>query len=95
MNPLVHGYLRDLGRRLNLSAPQERDILNEIRDHVEDSAQAMLDEGISQDDAIFPAVSGLGASNGVARLLCQVHAGSSWFLPSSTRGPIGQKTTPS
>ena len=74
MSSLVHGYLSDLERHLNLSAPQERDILDEIRDHVEDSAQAMMDEGISQDDAIFSAVTGLGPSVGVARLLYQVHA---------------------
>ena len=74
MSYLVHGYLSDLGRHLHLSAPQERDILNEIKDHVEDSAQAMMDEGISQDDAILSAITGLGPSDGVARLLYQVHA---------------------
>ncbi len=79
MSSLVRGYLSDLGRHLHMSPPQEREILNEIRGHVEDSAREMMDEGISQDDAISSAVSGLGPSEGVARQLYRVHTQGSWY----------------
>ena len=79
MTSQVGGYLSDLRRHLHLADPEERDILHEIRDHIEDSAHDLMDEGITTDDAFSSAIDGLGGPKSVARQLYEVHAQGSWY----------------
>ena len=73
------GYLADLGRHLHLGAPDEREILTEIRGHIEDSAQELMDEGIPSDDAFSSAIDGFGVSKRLARRMYEVHSKGSWY----------------
>jgi hypothetical protein len=79
MTSLVRGYLSDLGEQLHLATPKEREILHEFRDHVEDSARDLIEEGITADDAFSSAINDLGASRSVARQLYEVHTQGSWY----------------
>ena len=75
----MRAYLDDLGRQLHLTTPKTREILYELRDHIEDSAQEHIDEGVSTEDAFSFAVDGLGASKSVANQLYAVHTKGSWY----------------
>ena len=79
MTSLVSRYLTDLGRHLHLSAPREREILTEIRDHIEDSARELMSEGVPADDAFSSAIDGLGGSKSMARRMYEVHSRGSWY----------------
>ena len=79
MTSAVKGYLGDLGRQLHLGAPQEREILYEIRDHIEDSAEDLVEEGIATDDALHSAIDRLGGPKVMASQLYAVHSTGSWY----------------
>jgi hypothetical protein len=72
-------YLGDLGRWLHLPPTEEREILHEIRDHIEDSANDLIDDGIQSQDAFSSALTELGASRSIARKLYEVHSQGSWY----------------
>ena len=79
MTSFVRAYLGDIGKHLHLATPDEREILTEIRDHIEDSAQDLMDEGIPLDDAFSSAIDGLGGPKGIARKMYEVHSQGSWY----------------
>ena len=79
MSSLVRGYLTDLGRHLHLGTPREREILTEIRDHIEDTARELMEEGIPTEDAISSAIDGLGESKSMAKRMYEVHSQDSWY----------------
>lgn len=79
MTSQIRGYLTDLGRHLHLEARDERDILTEIRDHIKDSAQDLMDEGIPSNDAFSSAIDSLGGPKRIARQMYQVHSQGSWY----------------
>ena len=79
MTSQARGYLRGLGRQLHLAAPDEREILHEIRDHIEDSASDLMDEGIPTEDAFSYVINDLGDSRNIAQNLYAVHSQGSWY----------------
>lgn len=79
MTSQVRRYLGDLGRHMHLAASEEREVLHEIRDHIEDSARELIDEGIPSDDAFSTALDGLGASRSIAGQFYKVHTQGSWY----------------
>lgn len=78
MTSEVRGYLGALAKHLHLATPDEREILHEIRDHIEDSANDLIDEGIPSDDAFTYVINDLDDSRNIARNLYTVHSRGSW-----------------
>ena len=78
MTSEVRGYLGALAKHLHLATPDEREILHEIRDHIEDSANDLMDEGIPSDDAFTYVINDLDDSRNIARNLYAVHSKGSW-----------------
>ena len=74
MTSEVRGYLGALAKHLHLATPDER----EIRDHIEDSANDLMDEGIPSDDAFTYVINDLDDSRNIARNLYAVHSKGSW-----------------
>ena len=79
MNSPLQGYLRDLGGRLHLDAPEGEQILHELHDHVEDRTSELVSAGLSSEEAVGHALNDLGTSREVAGLLYQIHARGSWY----------------
>ena len=78
MTSLLHVYLQDLERQLHLERPERREILFELRGHIEDSARELMDEGISTDDAFSSSINELGETKSLARRLYEVHSQGTW-----------------
>ena len=79
MASLMQGYLTDLGRRLHLDQPERREIVRELRDHVEDRAQDLIETGVSSDEAVVHALEDLGTTKTIADQLYEVHSRGSWY----------------
>ena len=79
MTSQVFGYLRDLRGQLHLPASEEREVIEEIRDHIEDNARELIDEGIPSNDAFYSALNDLGTSTSIAGQLYAVHTQGSWY----------------
>ena len=52
MTSLALRYLADVARHLHQASTDKDEILTEIRDHIEDSARELMDEGLPSDAAI-------------------------------------------
>ena len=72
MNSEVRGYLGAL------ATADEREVLHEIIDHVEDSANDLMDESILSDDAFTYVINDLGDSRNITRNLYAVQSKGSW-----------------
>ncbi len=71
-------YLRDVARNLHVPGSEEGLILRELKGHIEDAANDLMDEGIAADDAFSFAVDELGDSENLASKLYEVHTRGSW-----------------
>ena len=76
---LMQGYLTDLSRRLHLDQVEQREIIRELRDHVEDRGQELIETGVSSDEAVAHALNDLGSSTNIADQLYEVHSRGSWY----------------
>jgi hypothetical protein len=79
MTPILRGYLAELQRQLHLAPAEEREILRELRDHVEDRAQELADQGISTDAALRQAMRELGEARAIAGRFYEVYSKGSWM----------------
>jgi hypothetical protein len=80
MTSLARRYLSDVARHLHLAPTDQDDILTEIRDHIEDSARELMDEGLPADAAISYAIDGLGRPQSLAEQMYSVHpTRGSWY----------------
>ena len=73
------GYLSDLRRHLHLEPREGEEILQELRTHVEERTQELIDAGVSPREASNRALDSLGASSKIASQLYQVHSRGSWY----------------
>ena len=72
------GYLGALSRRLHLAPHEQEEIINELRDHIEDKTRELVEAGAPREEALKYALNDLGASDGVAEDLYEVHSRGSW-----------------
>lgn len=79
MTSLARRYLSDVARHLHLAPTDQDHILTEIRDHIEDSARELMDEGLPSDAAISYAIDGLGRPQSLAEQMYTVHTQGSWY----------------
>ena len=75
----IRGYLRDVGRHLHLGQSEQSLILFELQAHIEDKTNDLIDSGVPSDEALDGAISSMGASEGVAQQLYEVHTRGSWY----------------
>lgn len=74
----MYGYLELVDRGLHLEPGKRDDILNELKTHIEDRAQQLVQEGKSSEDALRDAVDGLGPSQALAEGFYSVHSRGPW-----------------
>ena len=73
------GYLSDLGKQLHLRPHEQQEILHEIQAHIDDRTTDLVEAGVSSDEALVHVLEDLGASDGIARELYEVHTRGSWY----------------
>ncbi len=78
MGATLRSYLHDLGRQLHLDHNSETEILRELQTHVQDMTQELMDQGVSQDEAIERAMQKLGKPKRLAQEMYGVHSSASW-----------------
>ncbi|PZC47016.1 MAG: hypothetical protein C1O27_001632 [Chloroflexi bacterium] len=71
-------YLGSVERRLHLRPEQERDILVELRDHLQERADDYRQQGMNPKLAFKQAVEDMGVPDDVARRMYDIHSGNSW-----------------
>ena len=71
-------YLSSIERRLHLRPEQERDILVELRGHLEELADEHRQKGVDTQEALHRAVEDMGVPNDIARRMYDIHSGNSW-----------------
>ena len=79
MNADPGRYLGELSRQLHLRAPEQSEILSELRSHVDDRVKELMDAGAPYDEALEQALRDLGDSSRIARGLYEVHSQGSWY----------------
>lgn len=79
MTSLALRYLSDVARHLHLASTDKDEILTEIRDHIEDSARELMDEGLPSDAAISYFIDELGRPQSLAEQMYSVHSQGSWY----------------
>lgn len=73
MNGEIDRYLDQLARRLSVPAMERETIVQEVRSHLEESVDAAVRSGCTQEEAERAAVQNFGAVGTIARRLSAVH----------------------
>ena len=79
MSATKRGYFNYLGKQLHLGQQEEEPILDELRTHVEDRAQELIEEGVLPDKALDDALHELGDTATLASQFYEVHSRGSWY----------------
>ncbi len=76
-NALSH-YLDSVTGNLRLDPSSEREVINELRAHIEDRFQELREAGLSEEDATKTCLGLLGSAKLVARQLYEAHSQGTW-----------------
>ncbi len=71
-------YLKDIQDNLRLNRSEEREVINELETHIEDSLEALTESGISEEEATKTCMRLLGSARLVARQLYEAHSQGNW-----------------
>jgi hypothetical protein len=78
MNDELDKYLSEIASQLNVDPGEEREILREIRAHLEDAVSELQERGVSRQDSFARATDDFGDSQDVGRMLARLHNDSDW-----------------
>jgi len=78
MNDELDKYLSEIASQLNVDPGEEREILQEIRAHLEDAVSELQERGVSRQDSFARATDDFGDSREVGRMLARLHNDSDW-----------------
>ena len=78
MTTVVSHYLDSVRDNLRLDLSSEREVINELRTHIEDELQELKEAGLSEDEAANTCVKLLGSAKLVARQIYEAHSQGTW-----------------
>lgn len=76
MNEDLERYLREVASQLSVDPTTEREILREIRAHLEEAAVELQEEGLGAQESLELAVDNFGEARAVGRMLGCLHSDS-------------------
>jgi hypothetical protein len=79
MNDELDKYLSEIASQLNVDPGEEREILQEIRAHLEDAVSELQERGVSRQDSFALATDDFGDSRDVGRMLARLHNDPDWM----------------
>lgn len=71
-------YLKDIKDNLRLNLSEEREVIDELETHIEDSLQELTQSGLSEEEATKHCMRLLGSARLVARQLYEAHSQGNW-----------------
>jgi hypothetical protein len=74
MNAELERYLSDIASQLNVDPVSEREILREIRSHLEDAIAQMREDGVGAEESVVIALRDFGQAREVGRMLGRQHS---------------------
>ena len=79
MSPLALGeYLNNIKYHLRLGYPTEKEIIRELRSHIDDKLEELHDKGLSEEEAINTCLKLMGSAKVVAHQLYEAHSQGTW-----------------
>ena len=78
MTTIVSHYLDSVRDNLRLDFSAEREVISELRAHIEDKLQELKDAGLSEDEAANTCIRLLGSAKLVARQIYEAHSQGTW-----------------
>ncbi|MFC1978393.1 permease prefix domain 1-containing protein [Chloroflexota bacterium] len=71
-------YLNNLQANLRLNTASENEVLSELKTHLEDAFDDMIESGLSEDEAAKACIKLLGSSQLIASQIYEVHSQGTW-----------------
>jgi len=78
MTTVVSHYLDSVRDSLKLDLSSEREVINELRTHIEDELQELKEAGLSEEEAANTCVKLLGSAKLVAHQIYEAHSQGTW-----------------
>ena len=78
MTTLLSHYLENLRSNLRLAPSDEKEVINELETHIEDSLQELTESGISEAEAARTCIGLLGSAKLVAHQIYEAHSQGTW-----------------
>jgi hypothetical protein len=76
MNEELERYLSEIASQLNVDPVEEREILDELRSHLEEAIAEMPDEGLGTEERVGAVLQRFGDAREVGRMLGRQHSDS-------------------
>jgi len=78
MMPVLNDYLESVKDNLRLDPSEEREVIQELETHFEDSLQELKEAGLSEEEASRTCLRLLGSAKMIARQIYEVHSQGTW-----------------
>lgn len=78
MTTVVSHYLDSVRDNLRLDLSSEREVINELRTHIEDELQELKEAGLSEEEAANTCITLLGSAKLVAHQIYEAHSQGTW-----------------
>jgi hypothetical protein len=78
MSILVDEYLNSIKSNLRMESKQEKEIISELADHIEDKVQELMKNGLHNEEAAKTSIRSLGSAKSVARQIYETHSQGTW-----------------
>ncbi len=78
LSTIINEYLDNVKKDLRLEAPDEKEVLAELADHIEDEVQDLKQKGLRDEEAMNTCIKLLGSAKTVARLIYEAHSQGTW-----------------
>ena len=78
MPTVLSHYLENIKGNLRLDFPEEKEVFNELKTHIEDRLQELKESGLSEEEATETCLGLLGSAKMVARQIYEAHSQGSW-----------------
>lgn len=78
VNDELDRYLSEIARQLSVEPAKRREILQELRGHLEEALSELQEEGLCEEESLAQVVENFGEAREVGRMLGRVHNDSDW-----------------
>lgn len=78
MSTIIEEYLDDVKSNLRLEASDEREVIAELANHIEEEVQELKKSGLKDDEAVSTCIKFLGSAKTVAHLIYEAHSQGTW-----------------
>lgn len=78
MSTALSHYLENIKDNLRLDPSDEREVINELKTHIEDRLQELKEAGLSEEEANKTCLSLLGSARVIARQIYEAHSQGTW-----------------